>query len=171
MNADMRAALPLEPPADFADPRLQPSFQPEHWPLCNNGPAPKPDTSDVHERRCLEFLAAFYRINLLNERLLSARKDTSPSAAAESVLAQIDAAMVALEKLEDRYAPIGFFGEPIMEGIRYRSIDFVRPELPRILSTASNSSHVAIPGLADIPPSELRGPAKITRWRHAKIDP
>ena len=75
--------------------------------------------------------------------------------------------MAALEALEDRYAPIGFFGEPIMKGLRYQNIVFVRPELPRLYPRASMlSSHFAIPGLEKIPASELRGPVKVFRFGH-----
>jgi hypothetical protein len=171
MNGKMCNPMHFEPPPDFEDPRLQPDFQPEHWPLCNGEAAPQPDAVHLHERRCIEFLAAYYLLNVLNARLLAARTDGAPEPVRKGLLQEIDAATVALEKLEDRYAPIGFFGEPIMDSIAYRSIDFVRPEFPRLYPRASTlSSHVAIPGLQEIPESELRGPIKVIRLGHGKVD-
>ena len=161
----------FEPAPDFADPRLQPGFQSEHWPLCSGDAAPPPDAVHLHERRCIEFLAAYYLLNVLNARLLAARTDGAPEPVTRGLLQEIDAATVALEILEDRYAPIGFFGEPLMDGIAYRSIAFVRPEFPRIYPRASTlSSHVAVPGLEEIPESELRGPIKVIRLGHGKVD-
>ncbi len=171
MDAIMSAPNQLQPAPDFADPRLLADFQPEQWPLCNGAPAPAPDAPDLHDRRCLEFLAAFYRLNILNSRLLAERTRRGSAASVQSLLLEIETATSALEELEDRYAPIGFFGEPVMEGIRYTDITFVRPELPRIYPKVSSvSSHIAIPGLDEIPESELRGPVKVTRWSHEKMD-
>lgn len=171
MNARMCDSIHFEPAPDFADPRLQPGFQPGHWPLCNGEAAPPPDAVHLHERRCIEFLAAYYLLNVLNGRLLAARRDGAPAPVTMGLLQEIDAAIMALEKLEDRYAPIGFFAEPLMDGIAYRSIAFVRPEFPRLFPKASTlSSHVAIPGLEEIPESELRGPVKIIRLGYGKVD-
>ena len=169
MNDKMRASTILEPRADFADPRLQRGFDSAALPLCNGNSAPLPGATDLYERRCLEFLAAYYRLNLLNRRLLVARQKSAPEAKIRSVLSQVNAATVALEKLEDRYAPIGFFGEPVMDGIFYRDIIFVRPELPRVYPSLQ-SSYIAIPGLEQIPQSELRGPIKIIRFGRGKVD-
>jgi hypothetical protein len=169
MDDKMRAPTLLGPTPDFVDPRLDRGFDPAVWPLCNGNAAPLPGTSDLYERRCLEFLAAYYRLNRLNLGLLDARQRSSPEAKIRSVLAKINAATAALEKLEDRYAPIGFFGEPVMDGVFYRDIIFVRPELPRTCPPLQ-SSHIAIPGLEHIPQSELRGPVKIIRFGRAKVD-
>jgi hypothetical protein len=171
MNADVCPRMPLEPPPGFLDPRREPHFIAAHWPLCNGEPAPGPETTDLHERRCIEFLAAFYRINVLNSRLVAARQAPAEASVIKSLLAEVEGAMAALENLEDRYAPIGFFGEPVMDGIAYRSISFVRPEMPAMLPKASTcSSHIAIPGLEEIPQSELQGPVHVNRWRNAKMD-
>lgn len=165
----MRTRLPPEPAPDFRDPRLRRGFQVAAWPLCNGNLAPLPGTSDLHERRCIEFLAAYYRLNELNQRLVAARENSAPKDSIRSLLSNIDKATVALEKLEDRYVSIGFFGEPVMEGIYYRDIIFVRLQLPRIYPSPQ-SSHIAIPGLAEIPQSELRGPVKIIRIGRGKMD-
>jgi hypothetical protein len=159
----------LEPPRNFKDPRRVRGFDATAWPLCNGNAAPRPGTSDLYERRCLEFLAAYYRLNRLNRSLLAARQISGQAKRIRTILAKINSATVALEKLEDRYAPIGFFGEPLMDGVFYREITFVRPELPRIYPT-QHSSHIAIPGLQEIPLSELRGPVKIVRLGRGKVD-
>jgi hypothetical protein len=161
----------FEPPPDFADPRLQNGFQAEHWPLCDGNPAVAPNPADLHRRRCLEFLAAYYRLNMLNARLLLARSNHCSDEVAQALLADVAAATADLDQLEDRYAPIGFFGEPVMEGMRYHSIEFIRPELPRIYPTASEICvQFTIPGLDEIPASELTGPSRIIRFGHGKID-
>lgn len=171
MDAIMSTPSAFEPAPDFVDPRGQPDFASEHWPLCNGQRAPATDKCDLHERRCLEFLAFFYRLNALNDQLLAARTAAASNDVIKSLLDQISVVTQELEATEDRYAPIGFFGDPVMEGIKYRDILFVRPELPRIYSPASAlSSCIAIPGLEDIPASELQGPARILRFGHGKMD-
>jgi hypothetical protein len=167
----MQTPLTLEPSPDFVDPRLRPGFERACWPLCNGAAAPPPDSPGLHERRCLEFLAAFYQLNVLNKRLQASRKARAPRRRIKALLSEIASATTDLEALEDRYAPIGFFGEPVMKGIRYANIVFVRPELPRLQPKASTlSSHFAIPGLDKIPASELRGPVKVFRFGHGKVD-
>ncbi|PWU09167.1 MAG: hypothetical protein C5B50_27990 [Verrucomicrobia bacterium] len=192
MTKPKRRDLIFAPPPNFCDPRLEPGFERACWPLCDGGLAPPPNSPGLHERRCIEFLAAFYHINVLNKRLRAARRArpgvrTALSARAQGVrtalsaqaadrqirllLKQISTALTTLELLEDRYAPIGFFGEPIMDGTTYKDIVFVRPELPKIHPSASTiSSHFAIPGLDKIPAEELRGPMKVFRFGHGKVD-
>ena len=171
MTAKKHTTLTFEPSPDFLDPRLSPGFERRFWPLYNGGPAPPTKTTVLHERRCLEFLAAFYQLNVLNQRLHDSRKASAPRPRIKSLLDKIASATAALEALEDRYAPIGFFGEPEMKGIRYHNIVFVRPALPKHYPWASTlSSHFAIPGLDRIPASELRGPVKILRFGHGKVD-
>lgn len=166
----MDKLLRFEPPPDFADPRLGLDFQPEHWPLCNGQTAPPFSSVELHERRCVEFLAAYYQINVLHHRLIDARTNSLPDVEIRRALDEVAAATNALENLEDRYAPIGFFGEPVMDGVFYRDILFIRPELPKILpQAASVSLHIAIPGLEEIPESELQGQVTIRRWSHGKM--
>lgn len=169
MNAMDSKPFLLEPPPDFVDPRLTRSFEPEHWPTCNGKPGPPPATLDLYEKRCVEFLAAYYELNRLNVRLLHARKNRASQKEVRALLAKIARKSTALEKLEDRYAPVGFFGDPVMNGIFYRDVAFTRPELPKIYTpAASQSSHIAISGLELIPSAELRGPVRILRFHHAK---
>ena len=161
----MKDSFRFEPSADFVDPRTGPGFQPECWPLCNGKQAPPPGSKNIHEKRSVEFLAAFYRINVLNAKLLAARAAHSSNKKANAILAEISKAMAALEKLEDRYTPIGFFGEPEMEGIRYRNITFIRPSRPKgPHDTAQFSSYFAIPGIEEIPAKQLEGPVRIIRY-------
>ncbi len=171
MRANMQASLNFEPSPDFVDPRLRPNFEPSCWPRCNGATAPPPGSRGLHERRCLEFLAAFYQLNVLNKRLQALRKTRATRPRIKALLKKIATATATLQALEDRYAPIGFFGEPVMKGTRYQNIIFVRPELPKLYPKASTlSSHFAIPGLDKLPASELRGPVKIFRFGHGKMD-
>jgi hypothetical protein len=161
----------IEPPASFVDPRRRPGFKPRLWPLCNGKPAPKTASRELYERRCVEFLAAFYRINVANQRLLDARRMRSSKTIIKSRLDSAAAATDDLEALEDRYAPIGFFGEPVMDGIRYQNIIFTRPDVPKqYREPKMQSATFAIPGLDAIPKSELRGRPKLRRFGHARLD-
>jgi hypothetical protein len=161
----------FEPSADFADPRLRRGFKRRLWPLCNGEAAPAPRAQGLYERRCLEFLAAFYRLNLANQRLLDARKARATSKGIKSRLAAVAASTTDLEALEDRYAPIGFFGEPVMDGILYQNIIFARPEVPKhFRQPLMQTMEFVIPGLEAIPQSELSGQPKIRRFGHAKLD-
>jgi len=166
---NVAVATQLKPPPNFRDPRLRHNFDPAAWPLCNGSPGPPCGASDLHERRCIEFLAAYYELNRLNRQLLAARQRGSTEQRIRSLVLKVNKAMVFVEKLEDRYAPVGFFGEPMMKGVFYRDIAFIRPALP-LVYPALQSSHIAIPGLGDIPPGELRGKVKIRRFRHGKVD-
>jgi hypothetical protein len=161
----------FEPPESFVDPRTEHGFQSCHWPCCDEKEAPPMGTPDRHERRCIEFLAAYYQINCRQAELAAAREASAPPKEIRKRLAAVEAALEELDCLEDRYAPVGFYGEPKMNGVYYRDIRFCRPELPRILPEASSlSSHLAIPGIAELPEGELTGPVVITRWTHGKVD-
>jgi hypothetical protein len=90
----------------------------------------------------------------------------------ESIRHNLTQATQALEDLEDRYAPIGFYGEPFtLPDGTHRDVHFVRPGLNQSPATASSlGSHFTIPGLDALPLSELQGPIQVTRWRHGKMD-
>ena len=160
----------FEPPSEFVDPRRARGFQPGAWPLCNGEPAPLFAAADLHQRRCIEFLAHFYRINLLAGQLLRARKRRMAKGQLEAIAARLRRATARLEALEDRYAPIGFYGEPAaVEGPFIRDVTFVRPALPQI-GPVVQSSCMAVPGLEFIPASELQGEPRVVRFRHGKMD-
>jgi hypothetical protein len=159
------------PPNSFVDPRTRPDFAPHCWPLYNGHDAPASEDADWHELCCLEFLAAYYEVNCRQTELQNARAGGLPETEIRTRLDAVATALEAIDTLEDRYAPIGFYGEPVMDGEFYRSIHFHRPELPRLSSsTPSLSSHLMIPGLDEIPPEELQGPIVVTRISHGKVD-
>jgi hypothetical protein len=167
----MHAASSFEPAQGFVDPRTADGFQPHLWPSRTGEDAPAVGATDRHDRRCIEFLTAYYHVNCRHEELIDARNKNASEDEIAARLRSVADAVQAVDDLEDRYAPIGFYGEPAMDGAYYRSIGFNRPELPRILSEQSvESSHIAIPGLDGIPFGELRGPVIVTRWTHGKVD-
>lgn len=167
----VKPATRFEPPESFVDPRTESGFKPHLWPGCGENGAPPIGTQDLHERRSIEFLAAYYWINCLHAELATSRQADASQKKIREALTAIETALEELDRLEDRYTPIGFYGEPKMNGVFYESIAFRRPELPRILPQASSlSSHLAIPGIADLPPEELTGSVVITRWSHGKVD-
>jgi hypothetical protein len=116
-----RAHAPLRD--SFIDPRSQPGFQPEHFPLCDGGAAPPVGTTDRIERRQIEFLAAYYRLNQLIARL-EALRSGAVREDERSVLREIQYAIRERDDLEDKYEPEGFIGEPIMDGIYYADVEF-----------------------------------------------
>ena len=169
VKTNMLATNPYEPPADFADPRLAPDFAPADWPLCNGAPAPPFADADLHHRRCIEFLARFYELNRRTQQLYHARQTGAMAATVAACLAALGDATKVLEALEDRYAAIGFFGEPSMADLHYADIRFTRPQVPRSFpAPVTISSQFAIPGLEDLPPEELVGTPTIVRWTRGK---
>lgn len=151
---------PLSAPP-FLDPRLKPDFISSLYPLANGQLAPPPETEDPHERRCLAFLAAYYTVNIAEYRLLQSGTPDN-----EERL-QLQTALSSLESLEDHFAPIGFYGDPQMNGSYYADIHFCRPELPALRPPPNRKTiHVAIPGLEFLPESELQGPMTTTRWSY-----
>ncbi len=150
---DPRQLLPPERPQD---PRAERDFCPNLWPLCNGTILPSM-SRDLHERRCLELVSAYYELN----RQWALPEET-PSRS--DGVAQ---ARRAIGELEDRYAPLGFYGEPIFEDGLCRDVGIVRPGLPSLpAENSSLSSQFVIPGLDDLPTHELTGPPVIRRWSH-----
>ncbi len=150
-----------------ADPRIAPGFNPEWWPRCNGGEAPVSGVEDAHERRCLVVLCLYYEWNRW-----SAAMAGESGAVREGIEARLRAIEAAVEAFEDRYAAVGFFGEPEMEGGLCRNVVFVRPVAPPMGPECRvESSLIAVPGLEDLPETELRGPARVVRWTHGEVDP
>jgi hypothetical protein len=111
---------PFEPPPDWRDPRLESGYAPEYFPLCGSGFAPAPGAAALIDRRKLEFLAAYYAINVAYARLELASDEERRNA-----VAALNAALRQRDLLEDRYTPIGFLGEPRMEGARCVDVAFM----------------------------------------------
>lgn len=137
------------PPDDWADPRLSHGFQPEHFPRCDGGEPPPVAAADLKERRKLEFLAAYYAINGAYMRLRAAA-----DADRHAAMLNLNAAQLARDHLEDRYAPIGFYGEPRFDGDRTVDLVFmhapVEPPTTPLISSAvfALEPPVAIPEAA-----------------------
>jgi hypothetical protein len=161
----------LQPPDSFVDPRTKPGFLAEHWPLCNGEAGPPIGATDLHERRRLEFLAAYYEVNCLVAELPAARATHQGASELPGRLDAVAAAWQRLDALEVRYEPIGLYGKPVMQGAAYRDIAFDLPQPPAILSQRHVfSSHLAVPGLDEIPEQELCGPITVLRRIHGKVD-
>src|SRR5215207_1046058 len=121
----------FRPSPDSVDPRTQPGFRPEQWPLCNGAESPPVESEYLHDQRCIEFLAAYYRVNCRYAELEDIRPEKESETRRSALLEHVHTALTEVDALEDKYAPIGFYGEPEMNGVYYRSIGFIRPELPR----------------------------------------
>ena len=59
-------------PEALLDPRLSLDFLSELWPLCNGKPAPLLAQANIYDTRCIEFLAAYYEVNIRNAELANA---------------------------------------------------------------------------------------------------
>ncbi len=158
-------------PEALLDPRLSLDFLSEFWPLCNGKPAPLLAQANIYDTRCIEFLAAYYEVNIRNAELANARSSSAEPHETSAHLDRVAVALAKIDALEDRYISIGFFGEPLMEGVFYRDIHFTRPGLHgQGTNTISFSSHIAVFDFSDIPASEFEGIPSIIRFDDGKAD-
>ena len=124
------------PPSGWRDPRTEPGFVASLYPHCDGSEAPPIGTQDPTEMRKLEFLAAYYAINLAYARLKAANENER-----SAKLLDLNTALNARDGLEDRYSPIGFFGEPRVSGTRTLDVTFMYapahpPQSPVLCSSA-----------------------------------
>lgn len=114
--------LKKKPPADApADPRRRRGFLAKCFPLCDGAKPPPPGATDTVARRQIEFLTAYYDLNVLYAKLEAVRRKRGD---ARGLLNKIAEALRARDQLEDRYAPEGFIGEPEMDGLFFHNIKF-----------------------------------------------
>jgi hypothetical protein len=101
-----------------------------------------------------EFLDAYFRINLAHERLMAARRRRRPSAPRSSerrILLQIEAALVARDRLEDKHAARGLIATPVcLDGftieVRFTDANTARSQNRAIItSSASVRIHIPLP--------------------------
>jgi len=112
---------------------------------------------DPIERRKLEFVAAYYQINLAYDRLAAASKIERRAAVLE-----LNAALSARDELEDRYAPIGFLAEPHLKGVQCVNLTFMHapqtsPDPVSLSSEFSISPPLPIPANALVQVLDLAG--------------
>src|SRR4051812_11556804 len=111
----------LHIPASFeelvADPRSGATPPAEHHlPACDGGPWPEGGASEAVPRQQLEFLAVYTHLNRLHDRLREIRVSEGTEEAVRPVLTALQRVIQFRDRLEDCYAPIGFYAEPVMEG-------------------------------------------------------
>ena len=92
-------------------------------PLCDGEDLPPEQAQDRNLRRVIEFASVYYQMNFF-----AARADTARVAGdmegERLALEEFRSASRKRDSLEDRYAPEGFLGEPILEGNRYVDLRF-----------------------------------------------
>ena len=116
----------FSPSSDWRDPRLEPDFVAGCFPLCEGKDSPPVGTEDLKDRRKLEFVAAYYRINCAYERRAAASENDRRTA-----VVALNSQLSARDELEDRYAPIGFLAEPRLQGVQTVDLTFMHaPETP-----------------------------------------
>jgi len=106
---------PLRP---LPDPRESADFRSAYFPTANGHPAPPADVAEFNPRMTLEFLAAYYEINCLADRLMQVRAEPPSEARQQrerATLQAIDTALRRRDALEDRFAPHGIIAEPVMQ--------------------------------------------------------
>jgi hypothetical protein len=120
----------------FVDPRTLPDFKPEFLPLCDGGDAPEGKSNSRYDRLMLEFLAAYYELNVAQAAMDETELKGDP-AAQRAAMKEFVHASRWRDELEDRHAPEGFYAEPVMSGSRYANLLFHwanKPQRPRIYS-------------------------------------
>ena len=132
-----------------SDPRDHPDFRREYYPLADGKEPPPADLSDTNDIRKVEFLNIYYRMNTLCAELIELRQSERNAIGEREneVLQAIEACMADRDALEDKYAPIGFLGEPEMEDVFVTNLKFsyskYRPH--REVHTQRFSMFVAVP--------------------------
>lgn len=119
------------------DPRWLPDFDPTLYPQCDHGaPPPASDKSPAAARK-LEFLAAYYRINVFSRALRLIRAQGHAAADEREALQAIERALLARDALEDKYAPLGVVATPDFEDGLVKDVSFVQPARPAPASSLS----------------------------------
>jgi len=135
--------LPPKPSAEVpADPRCRRGFRPEFFPLCDGVKPPPPGATDTVARRQIEFLAAYYELNVLYAKLEAVRRKRGE---AQGLLKKIAEALRARDQLEDRYAPEGFLGEPEMDGLFFRNVKFTHARAGAVAPAVETSFSLFVP--------------------------
>jgi hypothetical protein len=113
---DPDAKMPASLKEFISDPRTDGTPPVEAcMPACDGGPWPETYPSGAIERQQIEFLAAYTRLNTLHDALRRVRA-TEQATEETPIVEALNQASQFRDQLEDRYAPIGFFGEPVMQG-------------------------------------------------------
>jgi len=111
------------------DPRTLPDFNPRWLPLCDGREAPTGDRTRPILARVIEFASHYYAMNRAVALAEKCRRN-GDSAGEAAALEELRRASHARDALEDRYAPEGFFAEPIMKGSRYANLIFTWANKP-----------------------------------------
>ena len=126
-------------PISISDPRVGTDFEAVHWPLGDGGDAPPANSAERIERRKIEFLAMYYALNRLYARLAAIRARASAEDD-HPILQEIQIAIQDRDSLEDFYAPEGFLGEPVMDGVFYKDVEFTHARRREYYQTGSTSA-------------------------------
>lgn len=159
----------FSPPPNWCDPRIESGFMTGCFPLCEGKDAPPVGTDDLKERRKLEFVAAYYRINCAYERLAAASETDRRTAVLE-----LNDELSARDELEDRYTPIGFLAEPRLHGVQTVDLTFMHaPDTPPPTSILLSSAFSILPPLS-IPeeaPSQVLDLAGFQQFLEGQMNP
>ncbi len=108
----------------IADPRKDSDFSAKtRLPACEGGEWPGVGASGPIERQQIEFLAVYSHLNRLREELKMARKKKAADSE-QRILLNLNRAIGFRDQLEDRYMPVGFYAEPVLEDEIYVNLVF-----------------------------------------------
>jgi hypothetical protein len=102
------------------DPRTKPGFRPELFPTCNGQPCPPLEQTDPESCILRSAAAAYYEINELLDRLLTANRNSDSSGRLEA-LKQIKQANERRNKLADQFETEGLELRPKLSG--WKTVD------------------------------------------------
>jgi hypothetical protein len=125
------------------------------FPACDGEPWRSSRTSDPQEKLKREFLEAYFRINLAYARLVELRKkrrSTTPLPAERSRLIEIEKALVAREKLEDRHASRGLIATPVYHHGLTVNVRFADARTARSKAGATVTSSASVRISIPLPP-------------------
>jgi hypothetical protein len=86
----------------------------KHMPRCDGKPWPEISTVEAVERQQIEFLSAYSHLNRLHDSLHEIRR-AGLDGEAPAIVDALQRLIGLRDQLEDRYAPFGFYAEPVME--------------------------------------------------------
>ena len=141
-------SIPLFP---LNDVRAEADFEPSLYPKADGAFLTEEGDDEVLSSRKRCFLSLYYRLNRSYSALADAR-NLGIEALVASLLNEIQVDYDMRQALENHYAPIGFIGEPEMDGVLTTNVVFshsrLGPERESLPIVLSSSIKIALP--ADI---------------------
>lgn len=110
----------------FTDPRRSSGFDPSLMPFCDGASAPPEETTDLNERRMVQFASLYCAMNGALQAVDKGRNNGNSllENLAKELLSSLSKTR---DLLEDEVAKSGFLADPVMVDGRYIDIRFTWP--------------------------------------------